>query len=59
VLCAGHIESVGKQPLEQSGKYRVNENDEEIFSRRADFPASIRGSHPHYGLGNRTIKPSR
>jgi hypothetical protein len=29
-FCADHIESVGKQPLQQSGKYRVNKNDEEI-----------------------------
>jgi hypothetical protein len=28
-----HIESVGKQPLHQSGKYRVNKNDEEILRR--------------------------
>jgi len=28
-ICANHIENVGKQPLEQGGKYRVNENDEE------------------------------
>jgi hypothetical protein len=27
-----YIESVGKQPLQRSGKYPVNENDEE-FSR--------------------------
>jgi hypothetical protein len=33
-LCADHIESVGKQLLQQSGKYRVNKNDEEI----AEFP---------------------
>jgi hypothetical protein len=33
ILCrffADHIESVGKQRLQQSGKYRVNTNDEEI-----------------------------
>jgi hypothetical protein len=29
----GHNENVGKQPLEQNGKYSVNENDEEIFSQ--------------------------
>jgi len=29
----GHIEDVGKQALERSGKYRVKENDEEkIFA---------------------------
>jgi hypothetical protein len=32
-----HIESVGKRPLHQSGKYRVNKNDEEILgSSRSD-----------------------
>ena len=25
-----HFENVGKQALEQSGKYRVNKNDEEV-----------------------------
>jgi hypothetical protein len=29
---AAHIENVGKQPLQQSGKYRVNENDEKKFA---------------------------
>jgi hypothetical protein len=29
-LYADHIESVGKQRLQQSGKYRVNKDDEEI-----------------------------
>jgi len=29
-FCVDHIESVGKQRLQQSGKYRVNKNDEEI-----------------------------
>jgi hypothetical protein len=28
------IEGVGKRALEQSGKYRVNKNDEESFSLR-------------------------
>jgi hypothetical protein len=32
-VCFGHIENVGKQALEQSGKYPVNEIDEEIFRR--------------------------
>jgi hypothetical protein len=32
-----HIENVGKQALEQSGKHRVNKNDEEKLSRRANF----------------------
>jgi len=31
----GHFESVGKSPLQQSGKYRVNKNDEKIFT---EFP---------------------
>jgi hypothetical protein len=26
-----HIENIGKRALEQSGKYRVNKNDEENF----------------------------
>jgi hypothetical protein len=28
-----HFKNVGKQSLQQSGKYRVNENDEENFVR--------------------------
>jgi hypothetical protein len=35
-----HIENVGKQRLEQSGKYRVNENDEELL-RRVNFVAAV------------------
>jgi hypothetical protein len=27
-----HIENIGKRALEQSGKYRVNKNDEENFA---------------------------
>jgi hypothetical protein len=52
------IENVGKQPLEQSGKYRVNENDEEIFRGVRIFPRIDTGFQSHYGLSNRTIKPS-
>jgi hypothetical protein len=33
-FCGEHFENVGKQPLQQSGKYRVNENDEENFRER-------------------------
>jgi hypothetical protein len=45
-----HIENVGKQPLEQSGKYRVNGNDEE------DFSAGRQKCHPHhYGFRNRAV----
>jgi hypothetical protein len=33
-FCGDHFENVGKQPLQQSGKYRVNENDEENFRER-------------------------
>jgi len=29
----GHIESVGKRRLDESGKYPVNENDEESLQR--------------------------
>jgi hypothetical protein len=29
-ICVDHIESAGKQPLQKSGKYRVNKIDEEI-----------------------------
>ena len=32
-VCAGDIEYVGKRPHQQSGKYRVNEIDEEKLSR--------------------------
>jgi hypothetical protein len=38
-FCGDHFENVGKQPLQQSGKYRVNENDEENFVR---VPVAIR-----------------
>jgi hypothetical protein len=31
-LYGDHIESAGKRRLQQSGKYRVNKNDEEIFA---------------------------
>jgi hypothetical protein len=34
---AAHFENVGKQALERSGKYRVNENDEVIFAGRRNF----------------------
>jgi hypothetical protein len=34
-LCINHIESAGKRRLQQSGKYRVNKNDEEIFASSA------------------------
>jgi hypothetical protein len=37
-----HIKNVGKRPPEQSGKYPVNENDEEEFRRRDVSPASLR-----------------
>jgi hypothetical protein len=30
-VCAGDIEHVGKRRHQQSGKYRVNENDEEKY----------------------------
>jgi hypothetical protein len=35
IICrdsGGQFENLGKQPLQQSGKYRVNEIDEEKFS---------------------------
>jgi hypothetical protein len=35
-----HIKNVGKQPLEQGGKYRVNENDEELL-RSVNFVAVV------------------
>jgi hypothetical protein len=38
-----YIENLGKQPLEQSGKHHVNENDEEILRRVELIPASLRG----------------
>jgi len=40
-VCAGRIEYVGKRRHQQSGKYRVNENDEEKLSR-AILPVSFR-----------------
>jgi hypothetical protein len=36
-----HIENVGKQPLEQSGKYRVNGNDEENFLPHARITTGV------------------
>jgi hypothetical protein len=44
-----HIENVGKQPLEQSGKYRVNGNDEENF-----LPADKNVTRIITGSRNRT-----
>jgi hypothetical protein len=41
-FCGDHFENVGKQPLQQSGKYRVNENDEEFFAS-VFLPVSFRG----------------
>jgi hypothetical protein len=42
-IFAGCIECVGKRPLDESGKYPVNENDEEIFAQGArDAPVSSR-----------------
>jgi hypothetical protein len=38
LFCADHFENVGKQSLQQSGKYRVNENDEGNFWWRAIRP---------------------
>src|SRR6202790_4746906 len=43
LVCRRSIKNVGKQALEQSGKYPVNENDEEISGRRDFFAASFRG----------------
>jgi len=37
-----HFEKIGKFPLQQSGKYRVNENGEEFFAS-VFLPASFRG----------------
>jgi hypothetical protein len=31
-FCSHHIESAGKRRLQQSGKHRVNKNDEETFA---------------------------
>jgi hypothetical protein len=37
-----HIENVGKHALEQNGKDRVNENDEEIFRGKERSSDSLR-----------------
>jgi hypothetical protein len=42
-LFAATIETVGKQQLEQSGKYRVNKNDEWNFTSCALFPRNACG----------------
>jgi hypothetical protein len=49
-VCFGHIENVGKQALEQSGKYPVNEIDEEIFRRALSFSTRRYGSIVMAGL---------
>ncbi|HET6838810.1 MAG TPA: hypothetical protein VFH41_03645 [Bradyrhizobium sp.] len=41
-MCVDHFKNVGKWALEESGKYRVNKNDEEIFIRCV--PGIIPGS---------------
>jgi hypothetical protein len=46
-----HIESAGKQRLQQSGKYRVNKNDEEFFAgsgviSRVDLAVGNEGPNP-------------
>ncbi|SHN66646.1 hypothetical protein SAMN05444170_1033 [Bradyrhizobium erythrophlei] len=50
-LCINHIESAGKRRLQQSGKYRVNKNDEEIpvssgVIRRVDVAVVNEGQNP-------------
>jgi hypothetical protein len=54
-FCGEHFENVGKQPLRQSGKYRVNENDEENFAS-IFLPVSFRGDAQasNYGAQLRT-----
>src|SRR6202790_4425042 len=47
LACRRSIKNVGKQALEQSGKYPVNENDEEISARAVFFAASFRGDAKH------------
>jgi hypothetical protein len=42
---AAHIENVGKQTLERSGKYRVNENDEGNFRTAKDVEARNKSGH--------------
>jgi hypothetical protein len=45
-LC-NHIKNVGKQALEQSGKYPVNENDEEISGQVRSFARITTGLDRH------------
>jgi hypothetical protein len=54
-----HIENLGKRPLEQSGKHRVNEIDEEIFAACGSVPRIITGFR-HRGVwrGDRVLSPS-
>jgi hypothetical protein len=42
---AAHIENLGKQALERSGKYRVNKNDEENFQTAKDVDARNKSDH--------------
>ena len=45
-----HIKTLGKRALEQSGKYPVNENDEEDFSPARCFARITAGSMVVAGL---------
>jgi hypothetical protein len=48
-IFADRIRSVGKRPLDESGKYPVNENDEEIFAHLgAKLAASPASSNSRY-----------
>jgi hypothetical protein len=50
MIGAHHVESVGKQALEQSGKNPVNENEAEFFAA-AGFCLGTDGSRKPSGIG--------
>jgi hypothetical protein len=49
-----YIENLGKRPLEQSGKHRVNENDEEIFAACGFDPRIITGFRSYQSVAGRS-----
>jgi hypothetical protein len=52
-----HIENLGKRALEQSGKHRVNENDEEIFGSRGFDARVITGMCDHKSFRAMPTRP--
>jgi hypothetical protein len=55
-VCGHHIENIGKRALEQSGKHRVNKNDEESFGMTSRLTSSFRDAP--LGAGPESILPA-